>query len=174
MNAHLAIYLCPLVRVCFHFCVNVGHQRRLKGGEECVASRALSCSGWRVDNLKIGVCGAMVPRVAWLLEHLQYCPVMGKCVHVEIFIVKAGFPQCPRGVFSVTSGCTIIRVFWMIWFGKWVAGCWLRYKWIWLQNMADGITEGVKWTGERRSHGFGGLYQYTHNHYCIGSQVPSL
>lgn len=56
--AHLPIfYICVHSSECvFIFCVGVGLQRRLKEGKACVASSALSCSHWQVDNLKSSSC----------------------------------------------------------------------------------------------------------------------
>ncbi len=78
----------------------------------------------------------------------------GECVHVKMFLVKAGFPLSlgsfpgrPR-THNDTSVC-------FGWFDlEWAAGCWFKYEWTWLQNVANSITEGGKWTEEWRNPGW--------------------
>lgn len=180
MYAHLPICLHLLVCVCCHFSVSVGHQYRLKGGKACWASSALSCSGWEVDNLKISLCRVVMPCVAWIWKHLPCCSVTENVHMWKVLVVKAGFPQFPRRVFLLTPGRTITHLCVLddlIW--KWAAGCWFKYEWTWLQNVANSITDGGKSTKKWRNCGFGCLHGHTHTytsyawvvHWCHSHQM---
>ena len=165
MNAHLPICLHLLVCVCCHFSVNVSHRCRLKGGKACWASSALSCSGWQVDNLKISLCRVVMPCVAWIWKHLPCCSVTENVHMWKVLVVKARFPQFPRRVFLLTPGRTITHLCVLddlIW--KWAAGCWFKYEWTWLQNVANSITDGGKSTKKWRNCGFGCLHWHIHTH----------
>lgn len=122
----------------------------------------------------------VMPCVAWIWKHLPCCSVTENVHMWKVLVVKAGFPQFPRRVFLLTPGRTITHLCVLddlIW--KWAAGCWFKYEWTRLQNVANSITDGGKSTKKWRNCGFGCLHGHTHTytsyawvvHWCHSHQM---